>query len=316
MFKWDKTEQARVIPFFLKGKAERVFNAMAADQDKIDKIEEAIIKGCTQSQEALLDAFYSRRPKEDESVSQFAVALLDLLSKAVPTLGSPEKLIFCRHQLNVHLPKYMRALIQYNSKQTWDELLVALDQASPHVDVSCFNNQPLAHNGIIKQEPIQFNTTSHSQRQSKFNGLCNYCKKPGHKVTNCFKREQANSRSNKPMTSNQSSFENQRNSSNRSSRNDTKSNKENSKSSSFGGRANRTDMNAVSLFNGDSDSTESNTLELKQQGSVIDLASLSTSTPLLFRTVGASYKLNMTTVNISIKPFCRPNYCQQLSLGR
>ena len=63
MFKWDKTEQARVIPFFLKGKAERVFNATAADQDKIDKIEEAIIKGCTQSQEALLDAFYNRRPK-------------------------------------------------------------------------------------------------------------------------------------------------------------------------------------------------------------------------------------------------------------
>lgn len=50
MFKWDATEQARVIPFFLKGKAERVFSAMTADKDKIDKIEEAIIKGCTQSQ--------------------------------------------------------------------------------------------------------------------------------------------------------------------------------------------------------------------------------------------------------------------------
>ena len=112
-----------------------------------------------------------------------------------------------------------------------------------------------------------FNATSISQRQSKFNDLCNYCKKPGHKVANCFKREQANSRSNIPKTSNKSSFEKQRNSGNR---NDTKSNKENSKSSGFGGRASRTDENAVSLYNGDSDSTESNTLELKQQGSVID----------------------------------------------
>jgi hypothetical protein len=294
MFKWDANEQARVIPFFLKGKAERVFNAMQADKDKIDKIEEAIIKGCTQSQEALLDAFYSRRPREYESVSQFAVALLELLSKAVPTLGNPEKLIFCRHQLNVHLPKYMRALIQYNSKQSWDDLLVALDQASPHVEISCYNNQSSSGALNIKQEPLEFNATSASQSQNKFTGLCNYCKKPGHKLANCFKREQANSRSNKqtkpPSENSQSFSQNHRGSdtSHRGSRS-TNSNQSSSgsKPSGSAGRNKRTDANAVSLFNGDSDSAESYTIELKPNNSVLDLASLST-TPLLFRSVNAS----------------------------
>ena len=71
---------------------------MAVDKDKINAIAKAIIDGCTQSQEVLLHSFYNRRPKEDETLSQFALALQDLLSKAVPTMGNTEKTIFLRQQ--------------------------------------------------------------------------------------------------------------------------------------------------------------------------------------------------------------------------
>ena len=121
---------------------------MPADKDKIEEIEKAIVKGCTQSQEVLSHAFYSRKPKEAETLSQFALALQDLLTKAVPTMGDTEKAIFLRQQLNAHLPIHMRALIQFNSKQSWDDLLVALDEASPHVDVNFFNFSSQSGTGV------------------------------------------------------------------------------------------------------------------------------------------------------------------------
>ena len=109
MFYWDAAKQGSVIPYYLKGKAEIINNALPANKDKIEEIAKAIINGCTQSQEVLLYAFYSRKPKEGEILSQFALSLQDLLTKAVPTMGATEKAIFLRQQLNAHLPMHLRA---------------------------------------------------------------------------------------------------------------------------------------------------------------------------------------------------------------
>ena len=142
MFHWDDANQAKVLPLYLKGKAERISNAMPADKDKIEEIEKAIVKSCTQSHEVLLHAFYNSKPKEAETLSQFALALQDLLTKTVPTMGDTEKAIFLRQQLNAHLPIHMRALIQFNSKQSWDDLLVASDEDSPLlISVHCLDSQ-------------------------------------------------------------------------------------------------------------------------------------------------------------------------------
>ena len=53
MFNWDDAKQAKVIPYFLKGKAERIFNGMPSDKDKIEEMARALIAGCTHSQEVL-----------------------------------------------------------------------------------------------------------------------------------------------------------------------------------------------------------------------------------------------------------------------
>ena len=301
MFNWDNAKQAKVLPLYLKGKAERIYNAMPADKDKIEEIEKAIVKGCTQSQEVLLHAFYSRKPKEAETLSQFALALQDLLTKAVPTMGDTEKAIFLRQQLNAHLPIHMRALIQFNSKQSWDDLLVALDEASPHVDVNFFNFSSQSGIASVKQEPLDVNATSISQKNNNFMGVCHYCKKPGHKIADCFKREQAQKRNNNNNTSkyrnqqeiNTNRFRNSQYNNNsgfnQCSRNSN--NRQNSyracnfrQPTNTNGRA--ATSNTIDVFTNESEA-ESNTIELNQndQNKVLDVMSVATSVPLMKRTV-------------------------------
>ena len=300
MFNLDDAKQAKVVPFFLKGKAERLYNAMAVDKDKIDAVAKAIIDGCTQSQEVLLHSFYNRRPREDETLSQFALALQDLLSKAVPTMGNTEKTIFLRQQLNAHLPDHMRALIQFNSNKSWDDLLVALDQASPHIDVNFYASNCQPSLVSVKQEPLELNATSTIRRKQSFTGVCHYCKKTGHKIANCFKREQANNRqSNQAPRSNRSfSSSNSRPSLENSSGNRTTTRTNNNRS---------TNTNTVQLFNNDSDTAESNTLELKTSRQ-IDLTSVSTSVPLMRKSALVSLRGYSEQFN-SINFFTNIKFC-------
>jgi hypothetical protein len=161
---WKAEDKAEAIQYYLKGKSERIFNGIASDKRTFDEISKALIAGCSQPQEVLLYAFYQRRPQPGEQLSTFALALQDLLNKAVPTLDDRHKAIFLRAQLAQHLPDHMRALIQFNANKTWDELLSAMDQAMPFVqahsgssNVFNYSSGGLAN---IKTEAVDVNTTS------------------------------------------------------------------------------------------------------------------------------------------------------------
>ena len=56
------------------------------------------------------------------------------ISFLMPSLKAVEQNIILRGQLATHLPDYMKALITYNYKTTWDDLLTALDAAHPYVN--------------------------------------------------------------------------------------------------------------------------------------------------------------------------------------
>ena len=217
-------------------------------------------------------------------------------------MGGTEKAVFLRQQLNSHLPTHMRALIQFNSKQSWDNLLVALDQASPHVDVNLYNFSTQLMALSIKQEPLDVNAASVSHKNS-FQGVRHYYKKPGHKLVNCFKREQANRNNSNSVRTFNNSSSNQRcqnNSNSRSSRNfssnDNSCNARNSndrdnvdRHSNF--RASRdsntrsTTSNTITVFTNDEDTVESNAIEVEKSNQIIDFTSIATSVPLMKRTV-------------------------------
>ena len=200
MFNWDEQKQTAILPLVLKGKAERIYDALdntkKADGKEILK---AVIAGCTVTQDVLLDSFYTRKPGQGELLSHFALDLQDLLSKALPNLKDPEKSILLRKQLSSFLPEHMRALIHFNQSKSWDELLIALDQSMPHVVAHSntamaypnYQNPGPFYDQTIKSEPVEANSIGN---RVKFDGICHYCKKPGHRIADCYKRSQTNQR--------------------------------------------------------------------------------------------------------------------------
>lgn len=168
IFNWDDNKKIQVIQFFLVKKAKRIFDAISEDDKKaFSKIKEQITKGCNQSQEALLDAFYNRKPAPNELLSHFALSLQELLSKAIPSMGDTEKTILLRSQRSQHLPEHMRALIQFNASKSWDELLRALDKSMPHVraHAATASYQTTAQSPTfdyeVKHESVDITTSSH-----------------------------------------------------------------------------------------------------------------------------------------------------------
>ena len=185
MFSWAKEKQCLILPKMVSGKAERVYEALTVDEKKEpDVILRAITAGCMQTKEVLLQKFYNSKPVSGELLSTFALKLQELLDKALPGLGNVEKNVVLRSQLTAYLPDYMKALIQYNQSQTWDDLLVALDSSHPYVS----NVNEAAGCVVFKNEAIEANTINSS---SSFNGVCHGCKKIGHKRYECPERNRS-----------------------------------------------------------------------------------------------------------------------------
>ena len=95
-------------------------------QTTILQIFNGLITGCQQPQELSLYQFYERKRRTGESVSKFALALQELLLKALPEMNDTPELAnkFLRPQLCLNLPPHMRAMVQFNSNLTWEQLLI------------------------------------------------------------------------------------------------------------------------------------------------------------------------------------------------
>ena len=223
---WDEAKQLTSLPLFLKGKAERVYNAITV-KSKIDDVLKEINKKCAQPQEALLHQFYGRRREPHESITKYALALQDMLVLAVPDMDAAQQAVLLRAQLCLSLPEHMRALIQFNASLAWDDLLACLDKSMPHVNAhalqSAASDQYIgqasyAKAPLVKTEPLELNwsdsrntgrNAQHGQshrgnqaqhdrqpqsqaQSSRFNGTCNICSIYGHKASQCRRRFREN----------------------------------------------------------------------------------------------------------------------------
>ena len=216
VFSWDEAKQCQCIQYLLKGKAERLFEALApGEEKKIESIFKCLQEGCIVPQEVLLDRFFERKPKPNELLSTFAISLQALLFKAMPDLPTKDKNIFLRRQLGVYMPDHMRALVHFNTQKTWDELLTAIDQSMPHAvagtSINKAQKSEYSEDGnfyaesivTIKTEPVDINSISGTR--PSFNGNCRYCKEPGHMVIDCQAAKLASSRKENQKTSNYAS---------------------------------------------------------------------------------------------------------------
>jgi len=219
---WDEDKCITSIPLFLKEKASRVFAGINPKTTSA-QIYAGIIAGCSQPVELSLYQFYERKRRPGESVSKFARALQELLLKAVPTLNDTPDVAnqFLRPQLCLNLPQHMRAMVQFNSTMTWEQLLACLDRSLPHVvDLTTENQyvnesysrwdsyspaQAQADNAQYQTPHIKTEqadaTYAHTQKQPKitsqfsqqqpytptrrFNGTCFYCNLVGHQEWEC-----------------------------------------------------------------------------------------------------------------------------------
>jgi hypothetical protein len=134
---WSPENQLEYLPLFLRGKAKRLYDAvLAGDKDTIAKALIKIVALCAKPKETLLYKFYQRQLQSGESVADYACALKELLDVASPGLTMEQQLPFLRAQICLQVPEHTRALIQFNSSLSWDQLLASLDKAFPCINQS------------------------------------------------------------------------------------------------------------------------------------------------------------------------------------
>jgi len=113
------------------GKAKRVFNDLAT-KTNTKHIFDALLKDCQLQTDNLCYQFYNRKRKVNESVSDYAHALMELLLEAFPTMHKDHQMTLLRSQLCLSVDEATRCLIQFSSSfagtDSWEKLLGSLDR--------------------------------------------------------------------------------------------------------------------------------------------------------------------------------------------
>ena len=122
---WTTANQLQHLPIFLKGKALRVFNAIT-DRDTIDKALKGLREGCKPPNESLLLSFFKRSLGKTELISEYALALQEMLQLAMPQLHEtfPQyQAALLRSHLCLSLPKDLESLVNFKADSlSWDQL--------------------------------------------------------------------------------------------------------------------------------------------------------------------------------------------------
>ena len=195
---WEEAEQLAHLPLFLKGKAKRLYDTIAT-KTKIDDVLAELTKLCAKPKDFVLYQCYGHKLSPGSSLADYACELKDLLDEASPGMSVAQQLPFLRAQLCLQVPDHVRALIQFNSTMSWDELLSSLDKSFPAAS-SSLGMPTGAFSALIppgtpiKSEPIDTNygeTRPHGSRgsgprRSTRNEVeCDYCHRIGHKWAEC-----------------------------------------------------------------------------------------------------------------------------------
>ena len=216
---WDAAAMLANVDKFLHGKAKRVYDATTT-KTTWAQVVAGLRAGIMPPGETLMMQFYSRVLGDDESITEYALALQTLLSRAMPLLhglSAEYELLMLRTHLCLSLPRDLQVMVNFTAKTTtFDELMTKLDQCE-HARSSNNSRASTRSSGALtisksssrfeevipKSEPVEAfyshtasNRSGNNRREQTFDGDCDYCGKRGHKAAKCFKRiadEKANS---------------------------------------------------------------------------------------------------------------------------
>ena len=183
MFNWDRAAQVRAIECCLVGKALQIFNNLSQSQKTdIDEIIKALKTGCKKSPDFYLNLFYARTLKSDESIATFCHDIEGLLSKGMPGLEEASKSSLLRARLIANVPENVKNFMELLSDKSWKELVTIFDKSVDYKSIST----------KVDDEAVlvnKLNAVSFKSQSQKFNGSCFYCKRQGHRISECRKKQ-------------------------------------------------------------------------------------------------------------------------------
>ncbi|CAF0975863.1 unnamed protein product [Brachionus calyciflorus] len=183
MFNWDRAAQVRAIECCLVGKALQIFNNLSQSQKTdIDEIIKALKSGCKKSPDFYLNLFYARTLKPDESIATFCHEIEGLLWKGMPGLEEASKSSLLRARFFANIPENVKNFMELLSDKSWKELVTIFDKSVDYKSIST----------KVDDEAVlvnKLNAVSFKSQSQKFNGSCFYCKRPGHRTSECRKKQ-------------------------------------------------------------------------------------------------------------------------------
>ena len=207
---WNEDVQFANIKHFLKGKALRVCEG-ATTATTVALIMTALKTACAPSKELLLNNFYARRRKSDESISNFASDLQSLAALAFPGLTVDQTDGILRVQLIASLPEQVKPIVSFNRTLGWDDLIGCLDSAYSSNETGR-GGANLIENIKTEASDINYAAAARSNTSSsfnRFNGNCHFCNKFGHRQAQCrLMQQQFSNNSNSSINKSNNSFNN------------------------------------------------------------------------------------------------------------
>ena len=177
----------------------------------MNKVFEALKTGCALAPEVALKQFYECVRKSGESIPKFAQTLQDLLAIALPGVDNTIQYTMLKARLSNCLSEDVKLHIAFNGSMSLDDLIAALDKASPGTSYAG-SSMDLPTNTLIKSESANVNymkAQSNGNQRSAFSGKCHYCNYQGHRIADCLRRKRDSEAQQSQYGTNQS-FNNQR----------------------------------------------------------------------------------------------------------
>lgn len=189
MFGWNKESQVVAIKCCLVGKALQIYNGLSnAEKADIDEIMHALRQGCVKSPDYYLNLFYTRKLKPEESIASFCHDIERLLNKGMPGLETESKSKLLRARLIANVPENVKNYMEMLSDKSWRDLVALFDKSVDYISIAKTDD-----------DIILANKLSAMNSPLKFTGECFYCRKVGHRKSDCRKR-QADERQQKDLS--------------------------------------------------------------------------------------------------------------------
>jgi hypothetical protein len=115
--------------------------------------------------------YEERTPKFNEKTRTFALAIQKLFTRAMPNVARADREVLLKHKFMKHLPAQTQLIMKLGPERDWLTLVKDVDST-----IESFSSDEIDANNNVTQ----------------YQKYCNYCKRGGHTIHDCFRRNNSN----------------------------------------------------------------------------------------------------------------------------